>query len=188
MALSDAKRQMVPMCGALAQQLDVLRELTVKLSEDIRLISHELHPATLEHAGLPAALHSLSAEFTKIMNVPVDFCFNGEKPEIPPNLALCCYRVVQEALRNAAKHAHATLVQVSIHVTDSRVFLSIADNGMGIELAKLYGSAGLGITSMRERVRLLGGEFEILRRDIKGTLVAVTLPLNGHHPCEEVEV
>jgi two-component system sensor histidine kinase UhpB len=188
MALSEAKRHIVPTCGILAQQLDVLRDLTVKLSEDIRLISHELHPATLEHAGLPVALHTLSAEFTKLMNIPVDFSINGEKPELPPNLALCCYRVVQEALRNAERHARATFVQVSIHVTDSRVFLSIADNGVGIELAKLCGSAGLGITSMRERVRLMGGEFEILRRDMKGTLVAVTLPLNGRHPYEDVAV
>ena len=186
LALNHITRQISPANADVSRQLLAIKERTSELSEDLRLLSHDLHPATLEHAGLPVALQSLAAEFARGRKMRVDLHLEAGTPPVPINIALCCFRVVQEALRNAARHAQATLAQVSVHVTDSRVFLSVADNGLGIEMEKLCSSPGLGITSMRERVKLLGGEFEIMRREKVGTLVAVTVPM-GQNALTESE-
>lgn len=188
LALNHVARQIPGDCPDVAKQLSALKERASELSEDLRLLSHGLHPATLDYAGLPAALQSLAAEICEGKQMRVNLHVEASSSKVPINIALCCYRVVQEALRNAVKHARATLTQVSVNVTDSCVFLSIADNGPGIDLDKLWASTGIGLTSMRERVKLLGGEVEIMRREKEGTLVAVTVPLGNAAAKGESEV
>jgi len=112
-----------------------------------------------------------------LTNLRVRLEFEGKRREIPPPVTLCCFRIVQEGLRNVVKHAHATEAQVKIVTAQDRLFLTLADNGIGLEGHNGHSEGGLGMSSMRERVELLSGEFHIGGRAPNGTIVMVVLPL-----------
>jgi len=161
----------------LVHQIGKLQEEAMVLGEEIRLIAHELHPPSIEHEGLEAAMRSFCREFSALTNLRVRLEFEGKRREIPPPVTLCCFRIVQEGLRNVVKHAHATEAQVKIVTAQDRLFLTLADNGIGLEGHNGHSEGGLGMSSMRERVELLSGEFHIGSRAPNGTIVMVVLPL-----------
>ena len=108
----------------------------------------------------------------------IDLRIQTGKERIPPNVALCCYRVVQEGLRNVKKHSLANSAQVALLADSERLFLLLADDGVGIGSEKIGAPGHLGIASMEERVKLLHGEFHAARRPNGGTLLTVELPIS----------
>jgi two-component system sensor histidine kinase UhpB len=161
----------------LLKRLDKLQEQAVALGEEIRLIAHQLHPPSIEHDGLEAALRSLCGEFGALTHLRVDLEFQGSTRHLPADVTLCCFRLVQEGLRNVAKHAHASEVIVKIASGADRVSLELGDNGIGLNGHSGNHEGGLGISSMRERVKLLSGTFRIIKREPRGTLVTAVLPV-----------
>jgi PAS domain S-box-containing protein len=179
-ALSNLKERIKQGGGvgfSLEESLEKLQREATGLGEEIRLIAHELHPTSIEHEGLERALRSLCGEFSALTELRVDFQFDNDSHQIPSNISLCCFRVVQEALRNIVKHARADEAQIKVVVAQDRVFLTVADNGMGMKEKPADMQGGLGMSSMKERVELLSGEFRIASREPRGTIVMVTLPL-----------
>ncbi len=158
-------------------QLTTLRTRTESISEDLRDTAHRLHPSVVDHLGLPAALRSLCADFSKQEKVQVHFRQRNIGVAIPPDIALCLYRVTQEALHNVAKHSSALHATVSLHASRGRILLSISDSGTGFDLVMVKAKRGLGIVSMEERVRLLAGTLTIRSRPVSGTRVVVEVPL-----------
>ena len=153
-----------------------LQQDLVKIGTDIRHISHELHPALLQEAGLPAALSAYCEEFSKVRGLPVSCVTDQSVEELSPGAALCLYRIAQEALGNAAKHSAAKKVEVRLTRTEGRVYLSVSDDGVGCAPDQIGRSGGLGVINMRERVLQLRGTFEFDSAPGRGTTVKAEIP------------
>jgi signal transduction histidine kinase len=141
----------------------------------MRLLIFELRPAALSEEGLVAALRSRLETVEARASVEVHL----EAPEdirLPPSVEEGLYRIAQEALNNALKHAQATSVRVTLSTGEDSVYLAVRDNGQGFDPTAEH-IAGLGLTSMRERITELGGELRIDARPGQGTVVWVRLPL-----------
>jgi signal transduction histidine kinase len=147
-----------------------------QLTEEVREISHRLHPALLEHLGLVSALRSYCSEFEKFRRLDVLFVCEGSADQIPFQVAVCLYRIVQEALSNAAKHANAREVVVSLSLGKEEIKLSISDNGRGFDVIQPRQNSGLGLVSMEERARIVGGRFSIDSHIGAGTRIEVVVP------------
>jgi PAS domain S-box-containing protein len=149
------------------------------LSDDLRRVAHQLHPSSIELLGLPAALRELCQDASNQVRFPVR-ATAGQLPEsIPPDIALCLYRVAQECLRNIAKHAHGDKVSVTLSGVGQGLRLSIKDNGVGFDATTTLPKGGLGLISIRERVRLAGGTLSIKSQPGQGTHVIVDVPVPG---------
>ena len=107
----------------------------------------------------------------------VDFSSENIPHVVSPNVALCLFRIVQEGLQNLRKHSGASQAQVSLRKDGDRLRLSVCDEGSGFDTKEKRNKEGLGIPSMGERVRLLGGQFEIQSEPGKGTRIEVCVPL-----------
>jgi signal transduction histidine kinase len=157
--------------------------LTNQIINDARLMSRQLHPASLEHLGLVTSLRSLCAEIEKQEGIRVRLSLIDVPDHIHPDAALCLYRVAQEGLRNAAKHSGAKEVRVTLTGASRTIELYIADTGSGFDSAQIKERGGLGLVSMEERVRLLGGSFRITSQPRLGTRIAAKVPLS-RQPAE----
>jgi PAS domain S-box-containing protein len=147
---------------------------TIALAEDIRLLSHDLHPRVLRHAGFVDALRSHCAEFARQQGIDVEIKANGDLATTEIETGLCLYRIAQEALRNIAKHAGACHVCVTVRQVDDEVELAVADDGKGFDLTKIREQGGgLGLRSIEERVRLVGGRLAIETSPSTGTRITV---------------
>jgi signal transduction histidine kinase len=160
--------------GELQKQMEVL-------SEDLRRTARNLHPVMLTHLGLEPALRAYSEEFSKLRKIKVRLIARALPATIPSEVALCVYRVVQEALGNVAKHAEAKRAVISISGSDDVLQIAIKDDGHGFDPNHAKGK-GLGLISMEERVRHLGGTFSISAKPGDGTRIDIRIPL-GKDPA-----
>lgn len=162
-----------------AERIDRVIAHLDSVGEQIRGLSHELHPMTLELHGLLPALRQLAKGFKQRSGL--DIRVVGEASGLPFAVEVGIYRVVQEALNNVVRHAGACKVEIRLHQTDERVFCTVRDDGKGFELdhpaaGERYGT-GLGLVGMYERVDSLGGECHVLSDGRKGTEIEMGIPL-----------
>ncbi|HWC05479.1 MAG TPA: histidine kinase, partial [Methylomirabilota bacterium] len=169
----SAPSRAADLTGALAR----LQERAAGLVEEIRQLSHELHPGVLQHVGLVAALQGYCEEFEGEHGLAVTFRADEDLGVVPIDRALCLYRATQEALGNVAKHAKARHVRVSVVRGHNDVTLTVADDGCGFDLAEARGRGGLGLISLDERARLVGGQVTIRSGLQGGTEVQILVPL-----------
>lgn len=155
-----------------------LQMRTIELAEAIRHLSHELHPGILEYTGLAAAMRSHCREFEREQGLTVTCEAGDDLGTVPGDVALCLYRVTQEALTNAARHAKASHIRVAVTRDGAEVVLTIRDDGIGFDLAEVRGRMGLGLLSLGERVRLVGGRLAIETEPWRGTRIRVAVPLD----------
>jgi PAS domain S-box-containing protein len=160
-----------------SRDLLALQRRVVLAAEAARHIAHQLHPAELDDLGLAAALRALCEDFGQQQALALRFAAHLLSDRLPREVASCLYKVTQEALRNVAQHARTRLASVTLAGNSHRVRLRISDRGMGFTVPLLERAAGLGIQSMRERVRLIQGTFSISSHPGKGTDVLVEVPL-----------
>jgi signal transduction histidine kinase len=170
--------------GEVKREIQELWEQTSGLSKDVHRLSHELHPATLEQLGLVAAARALCAEFSKKQGVAVYFTEHDVPPRLPERVSLCLYRILQESLQNIAKHSEASVVNVELDRGRDEVHLTVEDDGIGFDPAN-QGQGGLGLLSMRERLRLVGGSIHIESAPLEGTKVKVWAPISGNISAPE---
>jgi PAS domain S-box-containing protein len=150
-----------------------LDEITHKVSR----LSHGLHSSTLEFLGLAAAVESHCLECSQQLRIPVDCQCDQVRKELDGIMALSFLRVVQEALHNAAKHSRAKNIVVRLNGSDHRLSLEIYDDGVGFDMKTARLAAGLGLISMRERIHLIGGEFDIDSSPGNGTRITARAPI-----------
>jgi signal transduction histidine kinase len=183
--IDSARRLVGTDSAAVDNVLLELREDTFTVLSEIRRLIYELGPATVEPRGLRDALESLVERFTKASDgkLAVTLTIAGNLSGLPAEVGLAVYRIVSEALTNVARHARATRCVVTVSVTE-RVVLEVVDDGIGI---RDRGGGGLGLGSIQERARELGGRGRIERRRPHGTRVLVDIPLNETplHTIEE---
>jgi len=173
--LAKVRRQVPPNSEAI-ETVNGLQQQLIQIGTDIRHLSHELHPALLQDAGLPATLCVYCEEFSKVRDIYVVCEADSTVKELSSGIALCLYRIAQEALGNAAKHSAAKKVEVRLTRSDGFVCLSVSDDGVGCDPSQIGKSGGLGVISMRERVVPLGGTFEFDSEPGRGTTVRATVP------------
>ena len=148
-----------------------------EIGADLHTLSHRLHSSTLERLGLVPGITALCKEFAVQQSIGIDFRTEDIPRSVHPDVALCLFRIVQEALRNLKKHSGATEAQVRLRRIDDTLWLSVSDEGIGFDLRDLKEKEGLGIRSMEERVYLVGGRFEIHSKLGKGTRIQAYVPL-----------
>ncbi len=157
-----------------------MREELVRLSEDVHALSYRLHPSLLDDLGLVEALNAECDGFSRRESIPVEFKPRDVPQDVPPQTALCLFRVAQESLRNVARHAGASAVEVSLRKVDGGIEMAVRDNGAGFDPAEDRARHSLGLASMKERMHLLGGELDIDSAAGSGTTVIAWVRLNGH--------
>ena len=159
------------------RKLHELWNLAGELGSDLHSLSHRLHSSTLDNLGLVAALRALCIEFGDYHSVVVDFVEENVPRSLPREVALCLFRVTQEALQNVRKHSHADSAQVRAEGLEHKIHLSVSDQGSGFDPRNTSMPGGIGIRSMEERVRLVGGQFEIDSGPTEGTKIDVWVPI-----------
>jgi len=159
------------------ERLATLSAQAAALGGDLQRVSHELHPATLTQLGLDMALRAFCRELAQARQLTIDVESSGVPSALDPDIALCLYRVAQEALQNVVRHSHASRVTVTLAGHDGTLTLTIADGGAGFDPDAPVGHASLGLTSMRERVRLAGGTLRVDSRAGAGTRIEARVPL-----------
>jgi signal transduction histidine kinase len=155
-----------------------LQEQTRAIAQSLRQISHQLHPAALEQAGLAAVLELTCEEIRQATGLGVGLVQEGDSTGLPREVALCLYRVAQEALTNVVRHAGARRVGVVLRRGPHGVDLEITDDGRGLGGAA---ARGLGLRSAGERVAAVGGRLTLANAPGGGTTVRVTIPLGETH-------
>ena len=154
-----------------------LQEQTLQTSAEVRRISHGLHPSVIEDFGLSVALEEFCGDFEKAQGVHVRFEGLVDDSRLHAACAGCLYRITQESLRNAVTHGRATEICVKLSVGSGSVRLRVTDNGTGFLTDSVRTKAGLGIISMRERIRLVHGTLSLYSQPGQGTQVVASVPL-----------
>jgi signal transduction histidine kinase len=158
------------------QRLHELWNCVSELGADLHSLSHRLHSSTLERLGLIAGVRAFCQEFADQQSIQVDFTHENVSGDIPEDVTLCLFRIVQEGLRNVKRHSGADRAEVRLAGWGSKLHLSVFDRGAGFNTNELSKVDGIGIRSMEERLRLLGGQIEIHSRPNEGTRIEVWLP------------
>ena len=164
---------------ALYNRLEAILDLTGMALEEVRTLAHTVHPRVLDDLGLPAALQWIARRMGEHegFDILVDVPPRGEEPNLAPDEAAVLYRVAQESLRNAARHAGANVVQVRLSGIDGGAQLEIADDGEGFDPVEAERRRpGMGLFTMRERISLVGGRLTIDSGEGRGTRVIAWVP------------
>jgi PAS domain S-box-containing protein len=160
----------------LNKELREIWRLTNEIATDIQHMSHQLHPSKLHYLGMAAAVRDLCHEFSRQHKLDVDCLVRDVPQDLEENVSLSLFRTVQESLRNVVKHSHAHHVKVELTRQSNAITLSVSDDGIGFNPESARSSHGLGLVSMQERLRSVGGEFSIWSRPSQGTKVKANVP------------
>jgi PAS domain S-box-containing protein len=157
--------------------LDALQKQTAEIIADVQALSHELHPPRLLHLGVVAAMRGFCGEFSGQKSAEIDFRYENVPASVPPDVSLCLFRVLQEALHNAVRHSRVRRFDVHLRGTGDAIDLTVRDEGVGFDVDAANRGLGLGLTSMKERLKLVGGELFIESQSTRGTTVLARAPL-----------
>ncbi len=176
----DAGREERKSLNSLAgSAMRTMREHLVRLSEDVHALSYRLHPSIVEDLGLLEALKAECERHSTTCLIRLDGNPEAIPENLPRDVALCLFRIVQEGLRNIARHAGASQAEVQLRSLDGGLQLSVRDNGDGFDPAQNRSRMSLGHASMRQRVSLLGGKVDIVGIPGQGTTISAWVPLQG---------
>ena len=156
-----------------------LRKQTIEISNDVQALSHELHSSKLEYLGAVGAMRSWCKEFGERQGIQIEFKSTEVPTSVPPEIGFCLFRVLQEALHNAAKYSGVKRIEVQLREDSGEIHLLVSDLGRGFDSETAMQGRGLGLTSMQERVRLVNGIIEIQSKPMGGTTVHVRVPLRS---------
>jgi PAS domain S-box-containing protein len=161
-------------------QLDVLRERINNIMADVRRLSQDLRPPALDRLGLLPALEWLASTIGKRSGINIKITTRGVSRRLSPDIELVLFRVAQEALRNALRHAQTTSGEIAIEFGEKLIRITVKDNGKGFYLPETTGDlvkrGRLGLAGMQERIQLVGGSLKIKSKPGKGTTVAIEAP------------
>jgi PAS domain S-box-containing protein len=157
-------------------QLHSLTEVATEIASSIHNLSHRLRPSLLDLLGPVASIERLCRELSDRHNLEIKFVHHSIPEQIPKDVNLCLYRITQEALRNVVKHSGVAEAEVELLGRDDRIELSISDSGVGFSPESAQRTSGLGLISMQERLRLVGGQLSVESEPAHGTRIRVRIP------------
>jgi signal transduction histidine kinase len=158
--------------------LDEAGEMVSELETDVQALSHRLHSSKLEYLGLAAATSGFCRELSERQNVKIDFRCDGLPEDLSGEVSLCFFRVLQEALHNAVKYSGVAEFEVSIEYVSHEIQLRVHDAGAGFDPTLTAAGHGLGLTSMKERLKLVSGELSIQSKPQGGTTIFARVPID----------
>ncbi|MFH1851296.1 MAG: PAS domain-containing sensor histidine kinase [Candidatus Neomarinimicrobiota bacterium] len=163
------------------QRLSDTLTLLIQSMEQIRDLSHELRPTMLDDLGLIPTLRWYIKAYTHRHNIKLDMEFTDLKERLRPEIETAIFRIIQESLTNIARHSNADHVKLRIGRRNAFIYVATEDNGRGFDLSQIdnpdHGEFGIGLVSMRERIELLNGKFDVRTAPGEGTCVSFEIPL-----------
>ena len=177
LGLDELRRSSLDPASEGRDHVDALRRQTGEIAADIQALAHELHSSKVQLLGIVTAMRAFCSESSVRQKVEVDFSHQDVPATVPPDIALCLFRVLQEALRNAVRHSSARRFAVSFLGTPDGLSLTVCDAGRGFDAESASHDGGLGLTSMRERLKLVAGELSIESQPGRGTKIVARVPL-----------
>jgi len=184
-ALAYVADSMVQECPEHEEQLKrravSIKENSIRMAHELRRISSDLRPSTLDHLGLVPSLRSLTGKTADEGGIPTRLSVTGAPVSMDRQAETAIFRIVQEALTNVRKHSHASEAWVTMKFRRSALMIEIRDNGQGfspkLHLDRLASEGHLGILGMRERLASLGGTLRVQSRPQLGTVLKINIPL-----------
>jgi PAS domain S-box-containing protein len=164
-------------------RLQALHQMTSDISKGVHDLSHELHSSTLDYLGLVSGMRSWCEEYSLRQKLEIGFK-SHDVPKLPKDISLCLFRVAQEALHNAAKYSGVKQIEVQLTQSSGEIHLIINDLGKGFDVEAARRKPGLGLTSMQERVRLVGGTIVIDSKPTAGTTIHVCVPFGAERSSQ----
>lgn len=175
----DQLKQKLPASSPLVKkQLEDINHIANEVSSYIHHLSHRLHPSKLQNLGLVATLHGLCKELSEQYNLKVHFTYHNIPRMIPNDVSLCLYRISQEALWNVVKHSSAREAKLELSGDADQLVLCVSDAGTGFDPELAKEKTGLGLISMRERLRAVGGRLSVESQPSRGTQICARIPLS----------
>jgi signal transduction histidine kinase len=179
-------RRLTPLPDGCVDRIRQISDRAAEIAGDMHRLSYQLHPTKLEALGLVPSIQSVCRDVTQQHGVQVEFRHQFVPPELDPEIALCLFRIVQESLRNVVRHSGARRALVQITGSRGELRLHVADQGRGFDVDGM-GRAGLGLVSMRERVKFVGGEIVIRSAPSAGTRIGVRVPCASARSTDEFD-
>jgi PAS domain S-box-containing protein len=171
-------KQSIPSSAVEASsKIDDLSDQATSLGLDVQALSHHLHSSKLDYLGLKTAAAGFCREFSNQHSLEIDFRADEIPKNLPKEISLCLFRVLQEALQNAMKHSGSKQIQVTLAANQGEIQLAVADSGRGFDPEAAFRGRGLGLSNMKERLKLVHGHFSIAGLPEGGTVVSVRVPL-----------
>jgi PAS domain S-box-containing protein len=181
MNLHMLRQELSPAEVGTGEGLDDAYEQVTNLAADIQALSHRLHSSRLEYVGLKGAVTGFCRELSERQKLKIELRVDNVPETVPPEASLCLFRVLQEAVHNALKYSGTGECDVSLTGTATDIQLVVRDSGAGFDPGDLRGQ-GLGLISMRERLRLAKGQLSIESRPGHGTTIRATVPVDMRVP------
>ncbi|MGE0406304.1 MAG: PAS domain S-box protein, partial [Candidatus Korobacteraceae bacterium] len=163
--------------GSTNDVLEKLRQETAQIASDTQALSHGLHSPSLDYLGIAVAMKRFCEDFSQKQDVEITFQHTDVPKTVPREISLCLYRILQEAVHNAAKHSEQKRIEVQLHCADGEIHLDVCDSGKGFDLVTAGRGRGIGLMSMQERVQSIGGTLSIESQPQVGTKVHARVPL-----------
>ena len=182
LALLAADLQQVSANPSQSYVADVQKRV-LEIADDVQSLSHELHSSKLEYLGVVAGIKSWCKEFGERQKMEIQFSGNVVTA-LPQEIGVTLLRILQEALHNALKHSGVRRVEVQLREVSDEIHLVVSDRGRGFEAEAALRGEGLGLTSMRERVRLINGTISIDSKPMGGTTIRVRVPSRSVRPSQ----
>jgi len=191
--LIDLDRMRYHLPNGAAHSTLLLREIIDSangISSDIHNLSHQLHPSKLEILGLVAAIKGYCRELTAQQDLQIKFTHGEDPRNLSKDIMLCLYRIVQEALHNVVKHSGARQATVDLKFYPDEIYLCVSDFGEGFDVELANDGQGLGMVSMRERLRLVNGQLSVRSAPSTGTKIEAWIPIIefGHRPTSDLRM
>lgn len=186
--LEGITKQLPDSATEMADSIQALARETMEIGNDVQVISHRLHSSHLDYVGIAGAARSFCRELARQQNVKINFAESGMDRAVPRDIALCLYRVLQEALHNAVKHSGVERFVVELRRNTDELQLVVRDSGTGFDTESATNGQGLGLTSMRERVNLVNGTISISSSLASGTEVRVRIPMSTNTIANQISM
>ena len=177
--LRTTSRRLSRFACEVRSRIGELPKQTSEIATDIQTLSHELHSSKLEYLGLAAAMRGFCKEFGEQQKVEIDFKTHDLPSPLSPDISLCLFRVLQEALHNSVKHSGVRHFEVRLWGTSDEIHLAVSDSGSGFDSEAAKESRGLGLISMEERLKMVKGTLSIESQPKRGTTIHARVPLSS---------
>jgi len=177
LALRDLQEDLSIPVEIMFERLQSLYDQSNEIFVKVRRLARDLRPPVLDALGLKVAMQTYCAEFTRRTHLPVHFEADASLPAFPDTYNIALYRLLQEALTNVIKHAHASQVWVDLSMEEDTVSLTVQDNGAGFSEEKSE-TSGIGLAGLRERITVAGGTLNISSAPKRGTVLSAQFPLS----------
>jgi len=178
-SLKTAKQGLPTAVEKATRIIEETGERVSELERDVQALSHQLHSSKLEYLGLEVAVRGFCRELSERQNVKINLQCDGIPEDLSGEVSLCLFRVLQEALHNALKYSGVNEFEVSITCSSNAIELKVHDSGAGFDPRRINNGHGLGLTSMRERLKLVGGACSIDSQPGQGTTVLARIPVGN---------